>query len=60
MSIVNLSHAGGVLVFKNYLSNEWDKFAIGFNYRITKDFTDDILRLRGNEAGVPSFDSNFP
>ena len=54
---LNLSHAGGVLVFKNYLSNEWDKFAIGFNYRITKDFSDDIL-ARGN-SGVPTF-TNFP
>ncbi|MGB1283427.1 MAG: hemin receptor, partial [Polaribacter sp.] len=33
----NISHAGAVLVFDSYLS-EWNKFAMGFNYRITKDF----------------------
>ena len=54
---LNLSHAGGVLVFKNILDSEWEKFAIGFNYRITKDFSEDIF-VRGN-SGVATF-TNFP
>ena len=54
---LNLSHAGGVLVFDNHLNNEWDKVAFGFNYRITKDFSEDIF-ARGN-SGVATF-TNFP
>jgi len=53
---VNLSHAGAVLVFNNLHDTEWDKFAIGFNYRITKDFTNNFS-AEGNEA-VTRFDSN--
>jgi hypothetical protein len=54
---LNLSQAGGVLVFKNILDSEWEKFAFGFNYRITKDFSEDIY-ARGN-SGVATF-TNFP
>ena len=54
---LNLSHAGAVLVFENIYSSEWDKFAIGFNYRVTKDFSDNFL-ARGN-SGEATFD-NFP
>ena len=53
---VNLSHAGAVLVFKNTYNSEWDKFAIGFNYRITKDFKNNFS-AEGNEA-VTRFDVN--
>ncbi len=54
---LNLSHAGAVLVFENIYNSEWDKFAIGFNYRVTKDFSDNFL-VRGN-SGVATF-GNFP
>lgn len=53
----NLSHAGGVLVFDNVSNSEWSKFAIGFNYRITKDFTDSFIS-QGN-SGIATF-RDFP
>ena len=55
--LINLSHAGAVLVFDSPYSSEWSKFAIGFNYRITKDFTDGFL-AQGN-SGIATF-TNFP
>ena len=33
----NLSHAGAVLVFDSAYQSDWSKFAIGFNYRITRE-----------------------
>jgi len=53
----NLSHAGAVLVFDTAYNSEWSKFAIGFNYRITKDFTDSFI-AQGN-SGVATF-RDFP
>ena len=53
----NLSHAGAVLVFDTAYNSEWNKFSIGFNYRITKDFSDSF-RVRGN-SGVATF-TEFP
>jgi long-subunit fatty acid transport protein len=44
----NLSHAGAVLVFKTG-DSDWSKFALGANYRITKDFSD----------GFSAFGNNF-
>lgn len=60
---INLSQAGAVLVFDSAYSNDWSKFAIGFNYRITKDFNDKFL-AQGN-SGVATFteyplDNNDP
>ena len=60
---INLSHAGAVLVFDSAFSKDWTKFAIGFNYRITKDFNDRFL-AQGN-SGIATFteyplDSNDP
>ncbi|MDD7915042.1 OmpP1/FadL family transporter [Polaribacter ponticola] len=60
---INLSHAGAVLVFDSAYSNEWSKFAIGFNYRITKDFNEDFS-IQGN-SGIATFteyplDNNSP
>ena len=60
---LNLSHAGAVLVFDSAYKSDWKKFAIGFNYRITKDFSDSFL-AKGN-SGIPTFrdfplDSNNP
>jgi len=52
----NLSQAGAVLVFDSAYSSEWTKFAIGFNYRITKDFTDSFF-TRGNSNETPRFTS---
>ncbi|KGL58640.1 OmpP1/FadL family transporter [Polaribacter sp. Hel1_85] len=49
----NLSHAGAVLVFDSAYNSEWNKFAIGFNYRITKDFSNNFL-AQGN-SGVATF-----
>lgn len=53
----NLSHAGAVIVFDDYASYEWSKFAVGLNYRITKDFSDGFV-ASGN-SGVATFTS-FP
>lgn len=53
---LNLSQAGAVLIFDSAFSNDWTKFAIGFNYRITKDFSGNFS-AGGNEA-VTRFDSN--
>lgn len=52
----NLSHAGAVLVFDSAYKSDWNKFAIGFNYRITKDF-ENSFSAQGNEA-VTRFDTN--
>lgn len=53
----SLSNVGAVLVFENFNSNDWNKFAIGVNYRIKTDF-DNYLRASGN-SGFASFDT-FP
>jgi hypothetical protein len=53
---INLSHAGAVLVFDSHYNSDWDKFAIGFNYRITKGFSDSFS-AEGNEA-IARFDTN--
>ncbi|MEO9569790.1 MAG: hemin receptor [Polaribacter sp.] len=53
----NLSHAGAVLVFDSAYNSEWSKFAIGFNYRITKDFANNFL-AQGN-SNVATF-RDFP
>ena len=53
----NLSHAGAILVFDSAYTSEWSKFAIGFNYRITKDFEDNF-QANGN-SGVATF-KDFP
>ncbi|MCI2229181.1 outer membrane protein transport protein [Polaribacter sp. MSW13] len=53
----NLSHAGAVLIFDSAYNSDWSKFAIGFNYRITKDFLDSFL-AEGN-SGVATF-TEFP
>ena len=52
----NISHAGAVLVFDSAYKSDWSKFALGFNYRITKDFSDSFS-AEGNEA-VTRFDTN--
>ncbi len=54
---INLSHAGAVLVFEAYEKSDWKKFAVGFNYRITKDFNNDFF-AQGN-SGVATF-TEFP
>ena len=59
----NLSQAGAVLVFDTGKNSDWNKFAIGFNYRITKDFTNSF-NVRGN-SGIATFrdfplDNNMP
>jgi long-subunit fatty acid transport protein len=54
---LNISQAGAVLVFNNAYKSDWDKFAIGFNYRVTKDFTNSF-DARGN-SGIATF-RDFP
>ncbi|MFY9243195.1 MAG: outer membrane protein transport protein [Polaribacter sp.] len=60
---INLSQLGAVLVFDSSYNTDWTKFAIGLNYRITKDFNDGFL-AQGN-SGVATFteyplDTNNP
>lgn len=54
---LNISQAGAVLIFNPSYTKEWSKFALGFNYRLTKDFNDTFL-AQGN-SGVATF-TNFP
>lgn len=54
---VNISQAGAVLVFDGTFNSDWNKFAMGVNYRITKDFNNSFL-AQGN-SGVATFTS-FP
>jgi hypothetical protein len=54
---INLSQAGAVLVFDSGYGSDWNKFAMGFNYRITKDFTDGFI-AQGN-SGEATF-RDFP
>ena len=62
-NFTNLSQAGAVLVFDSAYKSDWSKFAIGVNYRITKDFNNNFL-VQGN-SGVATFteyplDTNNP
>ncbi len=50
---VNISQAGAVLLFDTAYNSEWTQFAVGFNYRINKDFKDTFL-AKGN-SGVSTF-----
>ncbi|PQJ82861.1 OmpP1/FadL family transporter [Polaribacter glomeratus] len=50
---INLSQVGAVLVFDSAYSKDWGKFAIGFNYRITKNFADSFV-TEGN-SGIATF-----
>jgi len=54
---INFSQAGAVLVFDSSYAGDWEKFAMGFNYRITKDFNDGFF-AQGN-SGVATF-QDFP
>lgn len=56
-SFFNLSQAGAVLVFDSAYKSDWSKFAVGFNYRITKDFTNSSLTK--GDSGVATF-TEFP
>lgn len=50
---INLSNAGAVLVFDSAYSKDWSKFAIGINYKVTKDFSDHFI-TQGN-SGIATF-----
>lgn len=54
---INLSNVGAVLVFDSAYSKDWSKFAIGVNYKITKDFADSFL-TQGN-SNITTF-SEYP
>ena len=54
---INLSQGGAVLVFDSSYTSDWNKFALGFNYRITNDF--DANWLASGNSGVATF-TEFP
>ena len=54
---LNISQAGAVFVFKNAHKSDWNNFVLGFNYRITKDFTNSF-NAKGN-SGIAIF-RDFP
>lgn len=53
----NLSQGGAVLVFDTAYRSDWTKFAIGFNYRLTKDFNNSF-NASGN-SNIATF-RDFP
>jgi long-subunit fatty acid transport protein len=53
----SLSNAGAVLVYEDYNSQDWTKFALGVNYRIKTDF-ENFFTAAGN-SGFASFEE-FP
>lgn len=53
----NLSQAGGVFVYRNYVNKNWSKFSLGFNFRVKNDFRDYFV-AEGN-SGFSSF-NEFP
>ena len=53
----NASQAGAVFVFKALDNSKWNKFAVGFNYRITKDFSTGFSA--GGNSGTATF-TDFP
>lgn len=54
---LNLTQLGAVLVFDSGYTSDWNKFAMGFNYRITKNFDSNFI-AEGN-SGVSTF-TTFP
>ena len=54
---LNVSQAAAVFVFKNAYTSDWNNFVLGFNYRITKDFTNSF-NAKGN-SGIATF-RDFP
>ena len=53
----NLSQAGGVFVYRNYVNKDWSKFSMGFNFSIKNDFRDYFI-ANGN-SGFSTF-NEFP
>ena len=53
----NASQAGAVFVFEALNDSKWSKFAVGFNYRITKDFGNGFSA--GGNSGIATF-TDFP
>ena len=53
----NASQAGAVFVFEALNDSKWSKFAVGFNYRITKDFSNGFSA--GGNSGIATF-TDFP
>lgn len=51
--VVKISNAGSVFYFEDVTSDEWSRFALGFNYRILADFNT-IFSAKGN-SGFASF-----
>ncbi len=52
---LNLSNAGGVLLFDDFKSGPWKKIAVGLNYRLLTDFQNSLF-ASGN-SGFASFDT---
>ena len=55
----NITQAGGVFVFSDFLSSNWSKVAIGFNYSMTNDF-ENLWFARGNSGFAPITDFYDP
>jgi hypothetical protein len=61
--LFNFSQVGAVFVFDSAYKSDWGKFVLGFNYKITKDFTK-TFDVQGN-SGTSTFqdyplDNNIP
>jgi long-subunit fatty acid transport protein len=47
------SQIGGVLTLTNYSNSDWNKFTLGFNYNLIKDYGNNFI-TEGN-SGIPFF-----
>ncbi|PID69308.1 MAG: hemin receptor [Flavobacteriales bacterium] len=53
---LTFAQAGGVLVFGSPKQDNWNKFALGFNYSLVKDFENNY-NINGN-SGISDFNSD--
>jgi len=56
---LNLTQAGGVMVFDNSHNSNWSKIALGFNYSLARDYESNWL-ARGNSEFAPNTDIHDP
>lgn len=56
---VDLSQAGGVMVFTTNDNSGWGKFALGFNYGVTNDYNN-LYTVKGNSGYAPITDLYDP
>lgn len=55
----NITQAGGVFVFSDFSSSDWNKVALGFNYSMVNDF-DNVWFASGNSGFAPITDFYDP